>query len=140
MATAPQLLLEELLFPVLELRTNPAHNQQGDRAGTQLQYGQQVQRLEGEGNRYGLMVSVRSDPETSKNPPYNFTVEAYAIFAASGVEPNTEASSDLVLKNGLPIVMGAIRERLAELSARAPWGRFLINTVGLPEPTSISYI
>ena len=135
-----QLQLEELLFPVLEMRTNTNHDQQGDRAGTMLQYGQQLQKLNGEGVRYGLMVSVRNDNEKSRNAPYNFTVEAYAILFVTESTLDAEAEAAAVTANGLAIVMGAIRERLADLTSRAPWGRFLINSVNLPQPATISVV
>jgi hypothetical protein len=138
--TTSQLQLEDLLFPVLEMRTNTAHDQQGERAGTLLQYGQQLQKVEGQSRKYGLMVSVRSDNENSKNPPYTFTVEAYAILSVSGTVLDAEAESSLVLSNGLSIVMGAMRERLADLTSRAPWGRFLINAVPLPQVAQIMSI
>lgn len=139
MENAPQLLLEDLLFPILEMRTNPQHDVQGDRAGTQLQYGQQMQKLEGSANRYGLMVSVRTDNEASKNPPYAFLVESYAILVVNNPGTDEEVQK-LVQENGLSMVLGAVRERIAELTARAPWGRFLINTVSLPEKRTIEYI
>ncbi|MEO6185034.1 MAG: hypothetical protein ABIP38_00160 [Steroidobacteraceae bacterium] len=135
-----QLQLEELLFPVLEMRTNTNHDQKGDRAGTMLQYGQQLQRLDGEAVRYGLMVSVRNDDEKSRNAPYNFMVEAYGILLVTESTLDAEAEAAAVTANGLAIVMGAIRERLADLTSRAPWGRFLINAVNLPAPATISVI
>lgn len=133
-------LLEDLLFPVLEVRTNPKHDTQGERAGTLLQYGQQIQKVEGQPGRFGLVVSVRTDDANSKNPPYTFNVEAYAIFNLGEGAVDNEETAKRVVQNGLPMVMGAIRQKIAELTARAPWGRFLINSVGLPEPVSISFV
>jgi hypothetical protein len=51
-----QLQLEDLLFPLQEVRTNQGHDVNGDRAGTQLQYGQQVQKMEGQPGRYALIA------------------------------------------------------------------------------------
>lgn len=140
MENTPLLLLEDLMYPLVEVRTNDQHSPQGERAGTQLQYGQQMQKLENGQNRYGMMVSVRSDNETSKNAPYLFAVEAYAIFVVNNAGDDMTATEKFIQDNGLPLVVGAIRERLGELTSRAPWGRFLLNTVNLGEARTIAYI
>jgi len=36
--------------------------------------------------------------------------------------------------------MGAIRERIAHLTSRAPWGRFLVNSIPLTPTATISYL
>jgi hypothetical protein len=140
MADALQLMIEDLLFPTLEVRTNEKHDARGERSGTQLKYGQQIEKIQGSENRYGLVISVSTDNETSVNPPYRFVVEAYAIFVVNNQGEDLEAARRLVVDNGTPMVIAAIRERLAEVTARAPWGRFLINTILLAEPRTITYI
>lgn len=134
-----QLLIEDLFFPVMEVRTLDKHDAKGDRTGTQLIYNQALQKLDGE-SRYGVVVSVRTDDEKSINPPYKFMVEAYAIFSVSNAGTDELAISNFILDNGTPMVIGAIRERLADLTARSPWGRFLINTITLTEARTIRYI
>ena len=124
------LQLEELFFPLQEVQANPAHNQQGERAGTQLHFTQQVAKIEGQPSKYALSVTVRSDNENSKNAPYTFVIEGYAVISVHGkLDAATEPA--LVLTTTFPIVVGAIRERLAELTSRAPWGRFLMNMIAL---------
>ena len=137
MAEASILLMEELLYPTLEVRTNPKHDVQGTRSGTLLKFGQQVQPIENQPGKYGLVVSVATDDEKSQNPPYKFIVEAYAIVTVGGEKLEGDALAKFITENGLPIVMGAIREHLAHATARAPWGRFLINAVPLPNAVSI---
>jgi hypothetical protein len=140
MSDAPQLLIDQLLFPIVEVRTNGKHDQQGNLSGTQLKYGHQVQKLDNQPGKYALILQVRSDNDTSVNPPYDFVIEAYAIFVVTGGTDEGDANTLLVLHNGLPIVMGAIRERIADVTSRAPWGRFLINSVGLPEGVQIRHM
>lgn len=140
MSDSPQLLIDQLLFPIVELRTNGKHDQQGNLSGTQLKYGHQVQKLENQPGRYAVILQVRTDNDTSVNPPYDFVIEAYAIFVVNGGTDEGDANARLVLQNGLPIVMGAIRERVADITSRAPWGRFLINSVGLPEGVQIHHM
>ena len=135
-----QLRFEDLMFPILEMRTNVKHDANGERAGTQLLVDQQLQKLEGADKRYGFAVSVSSDNKASVNPPYSFMVEAYAIIHAVDSTLDAEAEAKQVQANALSLVMGAIRERVSEMTARGPWGRFLINPTPLTEPMQITYI
>ena len=134
-----QLSLEDIMFPLQEVQTNQGHDPNGDRAGTQLQYGNQIQKLEGAPGRFAVAVSVRTDNGRSKNPPYTFAVEAYAIVNVTGTTDEA-AMQQILTTNAFPIIMGAIRERIAHLTGRAPWGRFLINVIPLSPATTISYI
>jgi preprotein translocase subunit SecB len=135
----PQLQLEELLFPLQEVRSNQGHSPAGDRAGTQLEFGQQLQKMEDQPGRYVLMVSVKTNNETSKNAPYQFSIEAYAVLNVTGAADEA-AEQAMITANGFPMIMGAIRERLAQLTSRAPWGRFLVNSIPLSPTTQISYL
>lgn len=139
MENTPQLQLEELLFPLQEVRSNQSHDPQGDRSGTQLEFGQQLQKMEDQPGRYVLMVSVKTNNETSKNPPYQFSIEAYAVLNVKGAADQA-AEQAMITANGFPMIMGAIRERLAQLTARAPWGRFLVNSIPLSPTAQISYL
>jgi hypothetical protein len=135
----PQLQLEELLFPLQEVRSNQSHDPAGDRAGTQLDFGQQLQKMEDQPGRYILMVSVKTNNETSKNPPYQFAIEAYAVLNVTGAADQA-AEQAVITANGFPMIMGAIRERIAHLTSRAPWGRFLVNSIPLTPTATISYL
>jgi len=135
----PQLQLEELLFPLQEVRSNQSHDPAGDRAGTQLDFGQQLQKMEDQPGRYILMVSVKTNNETSKNPPYQFAIEAYAVLNVTGATDQA-AEQAVITANGFPMIMGAIRERIAHLTSRAPWGRFLVNSIPLTPTATISYL
>jgi hypothetical protein len=135
----PQLQLEELLFPLQEVRSNQSHDPAGDRAGTQLEFGQQLQKMEDQPGRYILMVSVKTNNETSKNPPYQFAIEAYAVLNVTGAADQA-AEQAVITSNGFPMIMGAIRERIAHLTSRSPWGRFLVNAIPLTPTATISYL
>lgn len=139
MENTPQLQLEELLFPLQEVRSNQGHDPAGDRAGTQLEFGQQLQKMEDQPGRYVLMVSVKTNNETSKNPPYQFAIEAYAVLNVTGAADQA-AEQAVITSNGFPMIMGAIRERIAHLTSRAPWGRFLVNSIPLTPTATISYL
>ena len=137
MAEASVLQIEELLYPVTEVRTQGGHDLQGERAGTLLKFGQQIQALDNRPGKYAFVVSIGSDDDNSKNPPYRFLIEVYAVVSIGGAPLEGDAAIQFIQRNGLHIIVGAIRERLAETTARAPWGRFLINAMPLPEAQSI---
>jgi hypothetical protein len=137
MDTSPSVRLDELFFPVQEIRAVPQHNPQGDRAGTQLKITQGAQRIEGRERRYGFNVALQSDDENSVNPPYVFRVEAYAVLSVLNSSLDGDAELAWVSQVAVSIVIGAIRERLADLTSRAPWGRFLINVVPIRPPTAV---
>src|SRR5262249_53596818 len=117
-----------------EVSTNPQHDPQGDRQGTVIRVLQQVCKIEGPVNRYAIDISVQSDPDNSKNPPYTFMLHAHALFAIGEAGVDAAAESALITTAGAMVLIGAIRERLAELTSRAPWGRFLLNVVNLQAP------
>ncbi len=138
MSEPSTLLIEEIFYPTQEVRSQNNHAVQGERAGTLLKFGRQVQKLENQPGKYALAVSVGSDDEKSRNPPYHFVIEAYAIVTIGGTPLEGEAAEKFILTNGLPLLMGAIRERLADITARAPWGRFLVNALPLQETVQIT--
>lgn len=140
MAQPSLLQIEDVMYPTLEVRTNNEHTPQGERAGTLLKFGREVRKLDNRPGKYALMVSVSSDNEQSRNPPYRFAVDVYAVVSIGGEPLEGEAAEKFIADNGLPLLMGAVRERLAEATARAPWGRFLINAVPLPEPIQIGTV
>jgi preprotein translocase subunit SecB len=135
-----QFMFEDMLFPVLEMSVNTKHDPKSERAGTQLLVNHQLTKLGGGDSRYGLAMAVGSDNQNSVNPPYKFLVEVYAIIIVKDSNLDPEAEGRQVVANGMSILMGSARERIAELTARAPWGRFLINPTLLTEPVQISYI
>ncbi len=129
-ARPPPLQLEELFFPAPEVRACPAHDPQGETRGTTVKQSFDLLVLDASINSYGLLLDISSDDDKSVNPPYQFRLQAYARFVvAQTVDPVTAQA--MVQANGA-LVLGALRERLPELTSRAPWGRFLLGTQGVP--------
>lgn len=133
MQDQPPLQLEELFFPVQEVRANAAHSPQGEMHGTTIKQAFDLLVLDASTNGYGLLLDISSDDDKSVNPPYQFRLQAYARFVvAQTVDPVTAQA--MVQANGALVLVGALRERLLELTSRAPWGRFLLGTQGVPVP------
>ena len=128
------LRLEELFFPIQEVRANPDHDPQGERTGTNLKQSFNVQVIDGQPGLYGVEMLVECDRETSRNPPYFFQLQVYALMRSEGaLDPAT--AQTLAASTSFSVLVGAARERLLELTSRAPWGRFMMGIVQLvPQP------
>jgi hypothetical protein len=137
MADPTYLSIDEIFFPVLEMRMLTSHTANGTRSGTLLKLGRQVTKLENQPGKWALAMSVGSDDEKSTNPPYKFLIEAHAIVSFTGTPLEGQAAERFIEMQGAPLLMGAIRERLAEMTARSPWGRFMINGIPLTEPATV---
>jgi hypothetical protein len=140
MADPTYLNIDEIFFPVLEVRMLANHVASGIRSGTQLKLGRQVKKLDNQPGKWALAMSVASDDEKSTNPPYKFLIEAHAIVNFAGTVLEGEAAERFIESQGAPLLLGAIRERLAELTSRSPWGRFMINGIPLSEPVQVSQL
>jgi hypothetical protein len=141
MTEPSRLSIDEMFFPMIELRTQNNHDVRGDRTGTVVKFGRNVQKMtNGSVGQWGLGMSVATDNETSRNPPYQFHVEAFAIVSIQGTALDGDEALKFIELHGAPLLMGAMRERLAELTARAPWGRFLLKPIPLQDPQQILVI
>lgn len=130
MDTPFPLRLEELFFPIQEVRANSEHDPQGDRGATNLKQSFNVQPIDAQPGVYGVELIVECDRETSRNPPYFFQLQVYGIMRIDGLL-DPAASLALVTSTGFSVLVGAARERLLELTSRAPWGRFMMGVVQL---------
>lgn len=140
MADPTFLNIDEIFFPVLEVRMLSNHNSSGTRSGTLLKFGRQVQKLDNQPGKWALAMSVATDDEKSTNPPYKFLIEAHAIISFTGTPLEGDEALRFIETQGAPMLMGSIRERLAEMTSRNPWGRFMINGVPLSEPVQVSQL
>ncbi len=124
----PLLQLEDIFFPIQEVRAIAEHDPAGELRGTQITQSFEFQVLDQARQRYGVVLEISIDEEKSVNPPYSFKLQAFANFSVeSSLDPVSALA--LIQANGAMILVGAVRERLLELTSRAPWGRFMLNTL-----------
>ena len=129
-SSAPSLFrLEELYFPVQELRALPGHDGAGERQGTNFTLSQGVKPVDDAGKAYWFTLAVVSNDATSVNAPYSFRVEAAALFQCMDATLNSSEMVRVLTAVAQPVVLGAVRERIAEMTSRAPWGRYLVDLV-----------
>lgn len=85
-------------------------------------------RIEGQTGKYGISAKVELNQEKSSNAPYFFTITAFGIIAIKdGIE--TLVAEPHIETSGAQLLIGVIRERLAEMTARGPWGTLHLDFV-----------
>ncbi len=121
--------LENYFFPHQEVRANPAHDLNGSRLGSRLSSSFNIVAIEGRPDAVGVEASIALDESQSENPPYFFTISAFGILTT-----DLEMTDQLRAQAaglGINLLIGAMRERLATLTARAPWGVFVFGPIPL---------
>ncbi|MEI2782305.1 MAG: hypothetical protein V9H25_14010 [Candidatus Competibacter sp.] len=129
--------LENYFFPHQEVRANLSHDPNGNRLGSQFTPSFSLVAIEGRTNAVGVEASVSLDEDKSDNPPYFFTISAFGILTT-----DLETTDDMrtqAASFGINVLFGALRERLATLTSRAPWGTFVLGPVpfGLATPPQV---
>lgn len=124
------LRLERYLFPVQEVRANPAHDPSKGLHGSHVRSDVHVAQVDEQPRRIVVEVSVCLDEAASDNPPYFFNITAFGVFIAEE-SATYDAAASLASLHGPQVLIGAIREHLALLTSRAPWGPFVLNIVPL---------
>lgn len=126
MHTRQLLALEELFFPEQVVRANSEHDPAGVKNGTRVNIRFRIHRLDDREARWGAGLEVTVDEAASDNPPYWFSLDLYAIFRWLG--ETAQPLDEVWLQQQIhPVLEGAVRERLLDLTSRAPWGRFLLD-------------
>lgn len=135
--------LERYFFPHQEVVANPEHNPAGVRNGSKVTSAVGAAPIAGRPNAYAVEVTLSLDKDNSVNPPYFFTLHAFGIWTMAADAP-PDATQAVLTATGVPILIGAIREHLAALTARGPWGPFIMGPIPLklvpadPEPDADS--
>lgn len=122
------LLLREYYFPIQIAQANSEFDPQSDLHNTKIKLSFNFFKAD-EGDHIWLAdMSVETDKEESENPPYFFKIQAFGVFKS-----DDEAGEQIILSEGQiackQILTGAIRERLADLTSRGPWGQHFLNTI-----------
>lgn len=131
------LRLEEYYFPIQEVVANPSFSRSGNRNGSKLRSNLTITRQNGAAGKWLVELVIDVDQDASENPPYFFRIQAFGVFALEEGEQEALAQSAMATL-GAQILVGAIRERLASLTARAPWGQFFLGIVPIQASPSLA--
>lgn len=114
--------LERYFFPIQELSANPKHQPDGVLNGSNIISQHIAYPLEERNDAFGVEFSISLDAQSSVNPPYNFHLSIFGVFTKD--VPGDATPSPHEVQIALELLIGATRERLADLTSRAPWGTF----------------
>jgi preprotein translocase subunit SecB len=125
--------LIQYFFPETFVRAVPDHDRAGTNDGTVQHLTHQIEELQTDTLQHGVSIRVSTDDDKSENQPYSYSIEAYGIFGPTSAESDQEIED--YRKNveivGVQILLGAIREHLASVTARSPWSTFIMGTANL---------
>lgn len=76
--------------------------------------------------RYTVTMHTQLNPEGDIATPYTIDMECYAYFEHDGTLPEAEAVRGITI-NGHSVCYGAIREAVAWLTSRQPYGSLMLG-------------
>lgn len=114
--------LERYFFPIQELSANPKHQPDGVLNGSNIISQHIAYPLEERNDAFGVEFSITLDAQTSVNPPYTFRLSIFGVFTKD--VPGDTLPGSHEVQTALELLIGATRERLADMTSRAPWGPF----------------
>ncbi|MFZ1547899.1 MAG: hypothetical protein WAT12_12510 [Candidatus Nitrotoga sp.] len=131
------LQLKQYFFTQIECKANPQYDQAGNAMGSKIDCKFAVNPIDGQEDALGIELTVWVDANTSENPPYSFRVSAFGVL---NIAQNTsiEVATQLANVTGMQILVGAVREEIARITSRGPWGAFMLPIILLspasPQP------
>ncbi|MGZ4956679.1 MAG: hypothetical protein ACXWFG_15890 [Methylobacter sp.] len=125
------LRLDRYFFTNQEVVANPDFIQDDESNPTQLELIVEghASRLEDHGQRYGITARVGVNQNDSKNVPYFFTIMAFGIISIKDDTLGQATIEGIIETSGIQLILGAIRERLADMTARGPWELMLLDFI-----------
>lgn len=127
------LQLDRYFFTQQEVTANPDFIQDDDNTPTHLELIVEghASRLADHGHRYGITARVEINQNESKNVPYFFTIMAFGIISIKDDTFGQSAIESIIETSGIQLLFGAIRERLADMTARGPWDAIQLDFIPL---------
>ena len=116
------LKLKNYFFTHQEVIANPEFSENSE-AGNDVDYDIDVESVNISKNEYGVNIKVNVGAEKTPNAPYFFTISAFGFFETSKEHKDLDENElkELIEFTGTQVLIGAIRERLADMTARGPW-------------------
>lgn len=129
----PPLQLESYLFPVVKVVAQKEHlDNEGDEYPFDLKVKNAISGPDEDGGYHvGLSIDV-TDAEGAV-APYAISLEVVGTFTVVSGFPEEEREKLLQI-NGCSMLFGMAREFLMSITARGPWGGFMLPTVSFYTP------
>jgi preprotein translocase subunit SecB len=128
MSNSP-LLLKRYFFVTASLK---AQTKGDPKAVNRIETKVEVSKPEGHPNDYLVSLNVRIEPHDDTVPCY---LGEFRVLGFFGVHENypSEKCTKLVAVNGASILYGAVREMVANLTARGPWPMVTLVSINFSE-------
>lgn len=127
--------LERYFFPHQEVIANHEFIQDKDGTHTHTDINSNLSPVPEQKGKYGIDVQLVLNQEKSNNPPYFFKIIVFGVFTLNETEIDPENFERLIRETGSSILIGAARERLAEITSRGPWPAQQLGIVPLTQKT-----
>jgi len=88
-------------------------------------------RLANNNNKYAITAHVEINKETSVNLSYFFSITAFGIISIKADMQGHPGIESIIETSGIQLLFGAIRERLADMTARGPWPLIQLDFIPL---------
>ena len=121
--------LERYFFTVQSVIANPDHDANNAATRVHLKIENSLSPVPQQKDRFGIEVSVSLDKENSNNAPYDIRVTAFGIIKIIDGETGQNEIDYLLKVAGAQMMIGIIRERIAEMTSRGPWPITHLNFV-----------
>ena len=125
--------LVKYFFPETSVKASQDHDTEGRIDSTEQSVSVEIVEIPSMDNQHTVKVRLISDDEGSENAPYSYQIEAFGIFEAASTESEEllEAYKENFQPVAVQILFGAIREHLATVTARGPWGNFIVGVLNI---------
>lgn len=121
--------LEHYFFTTQSVIANPEHDINNSSTKFHLKIENNLSLLPEQSNRYGIEVTVSLDKENSNNAPYDVNVTAFGVIQVIDDKTDPNEIDFLLNVSGPQMMIGVIRERIAEMTSRGPWPTAHLNFI-----------
>ncbi len=121
--------LERYFFTTQSVIANPDHDTNNGFTKFHLKIENNLSLLPEQNNRYGIEVNVSLDKENSNNAPYDVNVTAFGVIQVIDDTIDQNEIDYLLKVSGPQMMIGVIRERIAEMTSRGPWPTAHLNFI-----------
>lgn len=124
------LRLDRYFFTQSVVQANPQHDPEGAKDGSRVEPQFSCAAVDADSRTFAVELTISLNEAESENPPYFFTISAFALLKSEQGIPQ-DAALALANSTGFNMLAGAVREHLASTTARGPWGPFLFGPLTL---------
>lgn len=122
-----------VVYPSIIIEANPEHDPESPAIDFECEIGNSC-RLDDDQKTIHLVISYASDDSAEKNLSYNIKLRFYASFSISKrISEIPKKTQSEILEDIASLAIGSIRETIASITSRGPWGTYLVPFINHQE-------